>query len=65
MEQQHEWMDCKSVARYFGFSNFQQVKDWPIPHLSVKTVTGRIVRRFRRADVEHFEQQHFKEGKTA
>lgn len=65
MRQNTEWMDAKSVARYFGFSNFEQVKDWGIPHLSVTTGTGRTVRRFKRSDVERFEKQNFNRGKTA
>ncbi len=65
MKQNTDWMDAKSVARYFGFSNFEQVKDWGIPHLSVKTQTGRLVRRFKRSDVENFEKQHFNRGAIA
>ncbi len=65
MKQNTDWMDAKSVARYFGFSNFEQVKDWGIPHLSVKTQTGRLVRRFKRSDVEAFEQKHFKKQKVS
>lgn len=56
-----EWMSETAVARHFGFRNPDYIRGWGIPHLSVKTKKGRIVRRYKQADVLAFEQTHYQE----
>ncbi|WP_020396619.1 hypothetical protein [Thiolinea disciformis] len=58
MPRNTEWMSTMEVAHYFGLSCQRYVADWPIPYLAVVTPKGRVLRRYKRADVLAYEQAH-------
>lgn len=54
----NDWLSPVQVARMFGFSSGETVLKWQIPRMEIPRPDGKKNYRFRRSDVEAFQEKH-------